>query len=266
MSGTFNRPPPLERLSQIQGQVEGVFMRIGELAAVRVPPGRGSVPEASAIGYAARPRCPGPPMGPKTHWEAVYEAKAPDAVSWYAPHLRESMSYIRRTNLPASTAIIDVGGGESTLVDDLLDAGYGNVTVLDISDKALAVAKERVAERACRVHWLVTDVLEAPLPEQAFDVWHDRAVFHFLTDAKQRQAYVAQVMRAVRPGGYAIVGTFGPLGPSQCSGLPVARYAPDELHGEFGGSFALVDNSIDVHTTPWGSTQQFVYCFCRLAH
>jgi len=205
-------------------------------------------------------------MEPKSHWEAVYQTKAPDAVSWYAPHLRESLSYIQRTGLPKSASIIDVGAGESTLVDDLLDAGYGNVTVLDISDTALEVAKARMAEGANRVQWLAADILKASLPVHAYDVWHDRAVFHFLTDAVQRRAYVAQVVRAVRPGGYAIVGTFGPQGPAQCSGLPVARYAPDELHDEFGDRFALVGDSINVHTTPWGSSQQFVYCFCRLEH
>jgi len=205
-------------------------------------------------------------MEAKSHWEAVYRTKAPDAVSWYAPHLRESLSYIQRTGLPTSASIIDVGAGESTLVDDLLGAGYDNLTVLDISEKALEVARTRMAERASRVNWLVADVLETQLHVQAYDVWHDRAVFHFLTDAKQRLAYVAQVVRALRPGGYAIVGAFGPNGPLECSGLPVARYGPDELHDEFGGRFTLVDNSVDVHTTPWGSSQQFVYCFCRLEH
>lgn len=205
-------------------------------------------------------------MEAKSHWEAVYRTKAPDAVSWYAPHLRESLSYIQRTGLPVSASIIDVGAGESTLVDDLLGAGYDNLAVLDISEKAVDVARTRLAERAKRVEWLVADVLEAELPAQAYDVWHDRAVFHFLTDERQRRAYVAQVVRALRPGGYAIVGTFGPNGPSECSGLPVARYDSDGLHDEFGGRFTLVDNSVDVHTTPWGSSQQFVYCFCRLEH
>ena len=205
-------------------------------------------------------------MEAKSHWEAVYRTKAPDAVSWYAPHLRESLSYIQRTGLPTSASIIDVGAGGSTLVDDLLGAGYGNLAVLDVSEKAVDVARSRLAERAKRVEWLVADVLEAELPAQAYDVWHDRAVFHFLTDARQRRAYVAQVVRALRPGGYAIVGTFGPNGPSECSGLPVARYSPDELHDEFGGRFTHVDSSVDVHTTPWGSFQQFVYCFCRFEH
>ena len=203
-------------------------------------------------------------MEPKSHWDAVYQTKSAEAVSWYAPHLRESLSYIQRTGLPTSASIIDVGAGESTLVDDLLSAGYDNITVLDISEKALEVARTRMAQQARRVKWLDGDVLEVQSPFQAYDVWHDRAVFHFLTDARQRRSYVAQVARALRPGGYAIVGTFGPNGPLECSGLPVARYAPDQLHEEFGSRFTLVDDSVEVHTTPWGSSQQFVYCFCRL--
>lgn len=202
----------------------------------------------------------------KTHWENVYETKAPDAVSWYAPHLDESLQYVRRTGVALDAHIVDVGGGEATLVDDLLEAGYRRVSVMDLSSKALDVAQSRLGQRAAAVNWVVGDVLEHSFEPKSIDVWHDRAVFHFLTDARQRQAYVAQVMRALRSGGFAIVGAFGPQGPTQCSGLPVARYSSDELHDEFGAPFQLLDHSINVHTTPWGSTQQFVYCFCRLEH
>ncbi len=203
-------------------------------------------------------------MEPKSHWEEVYAKKAPEAVSWYAPHLRESLAYIERTGLPNTAHVIDVGGGEATLVDDLLDAGYRNLSVLDISANAVAVCKERLGRRAAHVHWHVADVLEYQFEPATFDVWHDRAVFHFLTTDEQRAAYVRQVVHALKPGGYAIVGTFGPQGPTQCSGLPVARYAPDELHGQFGARFTLVESSFDAHRTPSGSDQQFVYCFCRL--
>lgn len=203
-------------------------------------------------------------METRQHWEAVYGAKTPDAVSWYAPHLTESLFYIQRTGLPNSAAVIDVGGGEATLVDDLLDAGYGDVTVLDISAKALKVARQRLGDRADQVEWLVADVLKHDFAPQSIGIWHDRAVFHFLTDEVQRRRYVQQVLQALRPGGYVIVGTFGPEGPSQCSGLPVARYDADELHGQFGHRFRLVESRIDVHTTPWGAAQQFVYCFCKL--
>lgn len=200
----------------------------------------------------------------KAHWEHVYESKAPDAVSWFAPHLVESLGYIRRACVDNAASIIDVGGGEATLVDDLLDAGYSRVTVLDISDKALDVCRDRLAHRAAQVTWLAADVLEHRFAARSIDVWHDRAVFHFLIDPAQRQAYVHQVMRALKPGGFAIVGAFGPDGPTRCSGLPVARYSTDQLHDEFGGYFRLLDHGISVHQTPWGAAQQFVYCYCRL--
>lgn len=202
----------------------------------------------------------------KPHWEQVYGSKAPDAVSWYAPHLEESLSYIRRTGVATDAAIVDVGGGEATLVDDLLDAGYRNVAVMDLSERALEVCRTRLAERAAGVSWLAADVLEHEFAPRSIDVWHDRAVFHFLIEHEQRQRYVAQVLKALKPGGYAIVGAFGPQGPMQCSGLPVARYSSDELHGEFGSPFQLLDHSTTLHTTPWGSTQQFVYCYCRREH
>lgn len=205
-------------------------------------------------------------MEPKSHWESVYQTKSPEAVSWYAPHLKTSLAYIQRTGLPFTASIIDVGGGEATLVDDLLDANYQHVSVLDISAKALEVSQQRLGPRADKVGWMAADVLTFPFERASFDVWHDRAVFHFLTNENERQQYVRQALRALRPGGYAIVGTFGPDGPQQCSGLPVVRYAPDQLHGEFGPRFTLVESSFDQHTTPWGAQQQFVYCFCRLEH
>jgi ubiquinone/menaquinone biosynthesis C-methylase UbiE len=205
-------------------------------------------------------------MEAKRHWESVYGSKAAYAVSWYAPHLTESLSYILRTGLPKSATVIDVGGGEATLVDDLLDEGYLDVSVLDISAKALDVCRQRLGDRAQHVRWISANVLEHSFEPQPVDIWHDRAVFHFLTDDWQRRAYVAQVLRALRPGGYAIVGTFGPEGPKQCSGLPVARYDPNALHDEFGGQFRLVESSTNIHTTPAGASQQFVYCFCKLQH
>ena len=202
----------------------------------------------------------------KSHWEQVYGSKSPNAVSWYAPHLDESLSYIRRTGVDLAAAIVDVGGGEATLVDDLLEAGYRDIAILDISERALEVCRERLAERSARVKWLVGDVLEQDFAPRSVDVWHDRAVFHFLTEHAQRQRYVARVLKALKPGGYAIVGAFGPQGPTQSSGLPVVRYSSDELHDEFGSCFLLLDHSTTLHTAPWGSTQQFVYCYCRREH
>lgn len=200
----------------------------------------------------------------KTHWEKVYTTKAPDQVSWYRPHLETSLSLIERAAGGVSASIIDVGGGESTLVDDLLARGYQNITVLDISQTAIDVTKERLKALAERVHWITTDVTKADLAPSAYDVWHDRAVFHFLTSIEQRVAYVRNVARAVKMGGHVIVGTFGPEGPTSCSGLDVMRYDAEALHDQFGTRFRLVESSTELHRTPFGTTQQFLYCYCRV--
>lgn len=200
----------------------------------------------------------------KTHWETVYRTKAPDAVSWYAPHLEDSLEFIRASGLATTSAVIDVGAGEATLVDDLLAAGYTDLTAMDISGHALEVCRERLGARASSVKWIEGDVLTYPFAPRSFDVWHDRAVFHFLTTDEQKAAYVAQVARAVRPGGIVIVGTFGPEGPEKCSGLPVSRYSADALHATFGARFEKIGSKVAQHTTPWGAPQQFVYCFCRV--
>ncbi len=202
-------------------------------------------------------------MSIKEHWESVYGAKSPESVSWYAPHLLRSLHYVRKAAPEKQASIIDVGGGESTLVDDLLADGYLNITVLDLSRTALEVTQQRLGRQASKVVWSAADVLEVELSTASFDVWHDRAVFHFLTTDAQRERYVAQVVHALKPGGFAIVGTFGPQGPEKCSGLTVSRYAPDELHSKFGAPFELIDSHTETHTTPWGAPQQFVYCFCR---
>lgn len=204
------------------------------------------------------------PHASATHWEGVYTTKAPDAVSWYRPHLETSLELIERAGGGRMASVIDVGGGESTLVDDLLTRGYPNLTVLDISPTALAVTRRRLGAAADSVRWLAGDVTQVRLPSGEFDVWHDRAVFHFLTDPQDRLAYVRQVEQAVRPGGHVIVSTFGPEGPAKCSGLDVMRYDGEALHGEFGPRFRLVESAREVHYTPWGAPQQFVYCYCRL--
>lgn len=203
-------------------------------------------------------------MDAKTHWEKVYATKAPDAVSWYRAHLETSLALIERAAEARSVSIIDVGGGESTLVDDLLHRGYENLTVLDVSPTAIEVTRKRLGSDAERVHWLVGDVGEMELERDAYDLWHDRAVFHFLTTPERRVAYVQQVARAVKPGGHVIISTFGPEGPTKCSGLEVMRYDAESLHGEFGGRFRLVESSKELHETPSGTTQQFLYCYCRI--
>jgi SAM-dependent methyltransferase len=202
-------------------------------------------------------------MPTKDHWESVYSTKTAESVSWFQENAEQSLRLIRESGLPRDASIIDVGGGASRLVDGLLDAGYTRLSVLDISATAMAAARRRLGERAARVHWLETDILGAALPEQAYDLWHDRAVFHFLTDPADRQAYVDTVLRAVRPGGLVVVATFAEDGPERCSGLPVRRYRPDELHAEFGAPFLLLGHEKEAHRTPSGAVQQFVYCYCR---
>jgi 2-polyprenyl-3-methyl-5-hydroxy-6-metoxy-1,4-benzoquinol methylase len=200
----------------------------------------------------------------KTHWEKVYTTKAPESVSWYRAHLETSLALIERAAVARSASIIDIGGGESTLVDDLLFRGYTNITVLDVSQTAIEVTKERLGSAAEQVCWVVGDIVEIDLEPHAYDLWHDRAVFHFLTTPERRLAYVRQVTRAVRPGGHVIVSTFGPEGPTKCSGLEVMSYDAESLHGEFGGRFRLVESTKELHQTPSGTTQQFLYCYCRI--
>lgn len=203
-------------------------------------------------------------MNSEAHWESVYGAKAPDQVSWFRPHLETSLAFIQRAAPDRSSRIIDVGGGESTLADDLLARGYSNLTVLDISHIAIDVTQARLGELARHVEWLTADMTKTNLPGNTYDVWHDRAVFHFLTSAGDRGAYVQKVRESVKRGGYVIVGTFGLEGPEKCSGLDVQRYDSGSLHAEFGSRFRLVDSLKELHETPFGTKQQFLYCFCVL--
>jgi len=204
-------------------------------------------------------------MDPKRHWEHIYRTKQPTEVSWYRLHLEVSLRLIQAAAPTLDAQIIDVGGGESTLVDDLLARGYANVSVMDLSATALEVAKARLGTLASAVAWLCGDVRSFAFSQHRYDVWHDRAVFHFLTDAQDRLAYVRQVNHAVKPGGHVIVATFGPEGPDKCSELDVMRYDPQSLHGEFGAPFRLVDNLTELHETPSGAIQQFTYCYCKVA-
>ena len=204
-------------------------------------------------------------MQQQHHWDAVYGAKTHDQVSWFRPHLETSLALIERaTQGNRSASIIDVGGGASTLVDDLIERGYNGLTILDISQAALDVAKHRLGNVAVLVRWLHTDVTQACFAPHSFDVWHDRAVFHFLVTPEERAAYVRNVAMAVKPGGHVIVSTFGPQGPMKCSGLDTVRYDAKSLHHEFGSRFRLVESSKEFHQTPFGTTQQFLYCYCTL--
>lgn len=205
-------------------------------------------------------------MQPKEHWEQVYESKPTDTVSWFQEHAAQSLRLIRDTGVPLTASVIDVGGGASTLVDDLLESGYQSLTVLDLSGAALAAARKRLGPKARSVQWIEANITSAELPVHAYDVWHDRAVFHFLTTPQERHAYVENVLRAVKPGGHVIVATFAEDGPTQCSGLPVMRYSADALHAEFGAPFTLLRHEKEAHQTPAGGVQKFVYCYCRKGH
>jgi 2-polyprenyl-3-methyl-5-hydroxy-6-metoxy-1,4-benzoquinol methylase len=202
------------------------------------------------------------PTNLEAHWENVFGSKAADQVSWYRPHLEISLDLIERRAPERSAAIIDVGAGESTLVDDLLARGYRDLTVLDVSHTAIDATRKRLGSAADRVRWITGDITRADLTSGSFDVWHDRAVFHFLTDPGERKQYVDLVLKAVKRGGHVIVSTFGPQGPAKCSGLDVMRYEVHALHDQFGKHFRIEESTEELHRTPWGTAQQFVYCCC----
>jgi len=203
-------------------------------------------------------------MERREHWDAIYGKKGPTKVSWYRPHLERSLLFVDLADLPRDAEILDVGGGASTLVDDLLAMGFKHVTVLDLSESAILQSKARLGARANEVTWIVGDITQVDLPEQRFDFWHDRAVFHFLTDEAARQRYVVAVRRALKRGGHIVVATFGPSAPERCSGLPVVRYTAEGIHDQFGGQFVKVGSESETHQTPSGVEQEFVYCFCKL--
>lgn len=202
-------------------------------------------------------------MTTKTHWEHIYETKSPTQVSWYQEHAKFSLQCIQNTGIRKTDHIIDVGGGASTLVDDLIRNGFQNITILDVSGTALQVARQRLGAYAVQINWMEADITQADLPPNAYDVWHDRAVFHFLTQANDRQRYIDSVRTSVRKGGHVIVATFATDGPERCSGLEVVRYSPESLHSEFGEDFEVVDSTRETHHTPFGTEQKFIYCYCR---
>ena len=202
-------------------------------------------------------------MDPRSHWETIYRTKDVHEVSWFQSEARRSLDLINRICPDRSAAIIDVGGGASVLVDNLLDNGYQDLSVLDLSEAALELARNRLGIDSARVKWLRADVLRSRLDEGAYVVWHDRAVFHFLMDAADRHSYVEQVRHAVKPGGYVLVATFAEDGPPYCSGLPVVRYSAEGLHSEFGSDFQLIRSEHEDHRTPGGAEQSFLYCLCR---
>jgi 2-polyprenyl-3-methyl-5-hydroxy-6-metoxy-1,4-benzoquinol methylase len=195
----------------------------------------------------------------QAHWESVYQTKGEHDVSWFEESPAISLELIRATGGNAKASIIDIGGGASRLVDALLDQGYSAVTVLDLSERALETSKARLgSQSAAKVKWVAVDVT-AWEPSQAYDVWHDRATFHFLTDRKDRAAYVERVLRAVRSGGHVIIGTFALDGPERCSGLPVVRYDAAAISKILGPPFGLSESRPHAHQTPMGAIQRFQF-------
>ena len=196
------------------------------------------------------------------HWTRVYEEKAPTSVSWYQPIPEPSLSALKRFGPSVPSSLIDVGGGASNLVDALLEQGWQEVTVLDIAAPALEAAKTRLGPLADKVHWEVADVTKWH-PPRTYGVWHDRAVFHFLTEPEQREAYRRALLEGVVYGGLAVIATFALDGPERCSGLPVRRYDPASLSEEIGDTFQLIDGWREEHVTPWRATQSFNWCAFR---
>jgi SAM-dependent methyltransferase len=198
----------------------------------------------------------------QAHWESVYTSKGENEVSWFQESPAPSSDLIVQAGATHASAIIDIGGGASRLVDYLVEQGFEDITVLDLSAAALEAARRRLEGRADRVHWIVADAT-AWEPVKAYDIWHDRAAFHFLTDESDRAAYIARLTKGVREGGHAIIGTFALDGPEKCSGLPVARYDSASLGQALGAKFQLVDTRLHEHATPWGSRQMFQFSVFR---
>lgn len=202
-------------------------------------------------------------MNSKEHWEAIYRARRPTELSWYQADAGLSLQFIQQVAPSRDTPIIDVGGGTSVLTFQLGAAGYSHLTVLDVAGSAIAAAQAIAGPHRERIRWIEADILNAELAPGAFGFWHDRAVFHFLTDPAERARYVAQARRGVMAGGHVLVAGFAEDGPTRCSGLEVHRYSPTSLHAEFGAGFSLVRAEHVVHHTPAGAAQSFTYCLCK---
>lgn len=203
-----------------------------------------------------------PPETLAGHWDDVYRRRGPASVSWFRPRLEVSLELLDRAGIGAGSAVIDVGGGASTLVDDLVDRGVAHVTVADLSAAALALARERIGANPA-VEWRVGDVTSMPMPEARYDAWHDRAVLHFLSEPAHLAAYARQATRAVRAGGHAVIGGFAPHGPERCSGLPVSRRDAAGIAAVLGAGFELLESREELHQTPGGTAQPFAYALLR---
>jgi SAM-dependent methyltransferase len=199
----------------------------------------------------------------KDHWEQVYSTKSVEKLGWYEPHLQTSLNWIKELAPTLDAPIIDVGGGASTLADDLLKAGYRSLTVLDISEKALSAVRARLGKKAELVTWLAGDITSIDLPTHHYELWHDRALFHFLTTREQQRKYRDNLLKALKPGGHVIIGTFALQAPPKCSGLPVQRYGQGQLQKTLGGEFELERHHKELHFTPGGVEQMYLYCHFR---
>ncbi len=198
----------------------------------------------------------------QAHWEAVYTTRGENEVSWYQENPAPSLELFARVGATPSMKIIDIGGGASRLVDSLLAEGFRAITVLDLSTAALGAAKARLGAQAAKVRWIVADAT-AWEPTEGYDIWHDRAAFHFLTEERDRAAYVARMKQALRVGGHAIIATFAPDGPERCSGLPVMRYDAESLGRTLGQGFELIETRRRAHATPSGASQSFQFSVFR---
>jgi SAM-dependent methyltransferase len=199
----------------------------------------------------------------QAHWQGVYQAKSEQQTSWFRPHLDESLRWIDSLKLPHDAPVIDAGGGRSTLADDLLDRGFADITVLDLSDAALAQSRARLGASADALTLRVGDITEVELPAAHYGLWHDRAVFHFLTDEAAQQRYIDTAARAIRGGGFMVIASFAADGPERCSGLPVTRYDAVALAARFAPHFERMGDSRDVHHTPFDTEQPFTYVLLR---
>jgi len=204
-------------------------------------------------------------MDRKQHWEQVYASRPPERFGWYTRHLEISLAWIDELGLDPNAPVIDVGGGSSTLVDDLLDRSCEDVTVLDVSGAALEIARKRLGARASRVTWIEGDITSAALPAHKYALWHDRAVFHFLGDHADRELYCERLRASLRPDGHVILGVFAPEAPPTCSGLPVQRYDAEGLLAILGTGWLLQRDQRRLHVTPGGVEQMYQYCLLRRA-
>lgn len=202
-------------------------------------------------------------MDRQKHWEQVYASKPAERLGWYKPHLLTSLAWIKELELSPHDPIIDVGGGASTMVDDLLDSGYRSLTVLDISERALTAVKARLGKNADLVEWITGDITAVDLPADHYQLWHDRAVFHFLTETGDQRKYRDQLLKALQAEGDLIIGTFAPEAPPTCSGLPVQRYDRKRLQETLGKEFELIKHHQELHVTPGGVDQTYLYCHFR---